>query len=398
MNTITFKQYLLTYLLVFLPITNWLPFRRELYIIIFLIGAFLFIIRKINIGSQLVKIIILFTIILIIQSIVFGKARTDAIIGLYMSILLPYFAVTLVGKNFLKILVNIVVTITFVSFIFYIPSVLSENIKMFVSNIAPTLGTDVWLSDQNFLIYTSRYHAITSFGLIRNSGNFNEPGYFATILNMALAVNISYGNKLLEKKNLIMIIGIITTFSTSGYIAMIFIISFYLLVIMKKKIKYIIIPIFITIAIGLYTSSDFLQPKIQSHYEIQYEGEVKVGRFGALYADIEDIKKYPLSGRGIISTTRFDEVESWEGDNAPWQTLNGVTNTLVRLGIPGFLIYIILLIKSINYITKQERLLNYTPLLYFAVMLITLSAQNLMMIIYFMSFVYLIDIKYQQVQ
>ena len=391
-----YYSYAITYFLVFLPVTNWLPIRRELYLATFCLAAILFIKKGVTIKKSYGKVFLLISIVLILQTIAFAKLGIDAVIGLYIAITLPYLAVIIIGKDYCKVFINIVYCIVLTSFLFYIPSLLYPSAREFIQGIAFSLGTDVWLRDQNFLIYTARYSATTSFGLLRNSGNFNEPGYFACYIAMALSLNLLYKGRLLDIKNIVFILGILSTFSTAGYIALYFVLSYYSIFIYKNKMKYLLVPLFIVLSFYTYSMMDFMQPKIQQHYTSQIEDGVRAGRFGATLADLEDIKMYPLTGRGIISTTRYDEIESWEGDEAPWQSLNGITNLMVRLGLIGFTIYLIWLFKSVQHFVLNMKFPAYSTYLILGTMFIVLSAQNLAMTVFFWSLLYLKSIKYEK--
>ena len=59
--------------------------------------------------------------------------------------------------------------------------------------------------------------AYTSF--IRNNGPFYEPGLFASYLNIALVFNLCKNRTLLDKDNISLILAILSTCSSAGYVS-----------------------------------------------------------------------------------------------------------------------------------------------------------------------------------
>jgi len=387
-----FTEYLLIYILVFLPVTNWTPIKRELYYFSFILALFFFIKKGIKINITFTKVLILISLILILQTLYFGKMSFVAIAGLYMSLTLPYFAVRIFEKDYIKIFINIVTAICVVSLIFYLPSLFFPSFHNIIGTIAPSLHSDVGLMDQNFLIYT--WEEFSSNGLLRNSGNFTEAGVFACYLNLALVFNLVSDNKIINKKNIILFICIITTFSTAGYIALYFIGTFYYISVEKSAVKYLLIPIVIVFALYTYKSLDFMQTKIQGQYDTQVNDKVQKGRFGSTMADLDDFIKYPILGRGIIKSTRFDNIDTWEGDNAPRPILNSYSDLLVKMGIIGFSLYFYWLYNSINYFSKKMNFKKNAVYLVIGTLIIVLSAQSALTSVFFWSLLYLKDIEF----
>lgn len=388
-----FTDYLLLYIMVFLPVTNWTPIRRELYYFSFILAFFYFIKFKRKFTYNYIKVFLLFTFVLISQTLIFAKINFISVFGLYIALTLPYFVIKIFGRHYIKMFIDIVVTITIVSFIFYFPSLISPSFHTLIGSIAPKLGTDIGLLDQNFLIYT--WEDYSSNGLIRNSGNFTEAGAFGCYLSLALALNTLRENKIWSKKNAILIIGIITTFSTASYFALYLIIIFFFLIVEKKPIKYLLIPVALFVALFTYKSLDFMQEKVNQQYTTQVEGELSKGRFGSTIADFEDFYKYPFFGRGVIKTTRFDGIETWEGDNAPRPLLNSFSDLLVRLGLLGFLLFCVWLFSSIKHFSDDMNFRKNSVYIIVGTLIIVLSAQNGITNVAFLVLLYLNDISFK---
>ncbi|MEO5892036.1 MAG: hypothetical protein ABIQ31_17445, partial [Ferruginibacter sp.] len=110
----------------------------------------------------------------------------------------------------------------------------------------------------SWIIYTyvKRVHAY------RNCGMFWEPGAFAGILVLCLALNARHWKKHKFKLSVI-VIALLTTQSTAGYLVFFMIISYYFIFFVKIHIaKFILIPTFLLAMAVTYQNVDFLKEKI----------------------------------------------------------------------------------------------------------------------------------------
>ena len=175
-----YLNYFLAYLLACVPGTLFFHGRHSVYIAAFLFTAFLFFHRRKTLGKSVFTFLILVTTILIFQIVIFERFSFQNIVALFMYVLYPYFIIRLIGPKFTEYYVNIIYFFTLVSFIFYFPSWLFPGFHRAIGEIPFALNTDYLLDNQNFIIYTweNFYNNI-----LRNSGNFGEPGSFACRLN-----------------------------------------------------------------------------------------------------------------------------------------------------------------------------------------------------------------------
>lgn len=389
-NSEKIKNYILAYFFI-APVTIFLPNRQLLFSSIFIVSFLIFLFYKKKIDITLLIFITLNLVMLLLQTYYFQRFSLSSTIRLFMNILLPYFLMKTIGRSYIDYFIKIVYFFTIVSFLFYFPSLISDTVHTKIGMIAPSLGTDSYLSDQNFIIYTwENKHN----NMLRNSGNFTEPGYFAAILSLAFSVNLLKDKNLFSKKNLVFIVGLLTTLSTAGYISLFYILTLHTTFIEKKRFKYILIPIGIIGSYVAYEKLDFLQNKINEQYSIQVEEGLEVGRFGSTLSDIKEIKKYPLIGRGITKSTRFDEVDYWEGDKAPRPILNGVTDTILKYGIFGSLIYFFLLIRSINFYFKINKFEKKGIFILLGSIFIVTFSQPILLTPIFLSLLYYYDFKF----
>jgi hypothetical protein len=185
---------------------------------------------------------------------------------------------------------------------------------------------------------------------LRNAGMFWEPGAFAGVIGLCLALNFNELSNLWNNhkwKLIIIIIALITTQSTTGYIVVFFIFVFHVIFQEKfKSILLVLIPIIGGVAYIIYTNTEFLKDKIEKQNENSvtiYENEFKNTRMGSLMFDLYYIKKNPLIGNGLHYSTRYADhplliLTMDEGDDLGHG--NGFSNYLACLGIPFMVIYL----------------------------------------------------------
>jgi hypothetical protein len=204
---------------------------------------------------------------------------------------------------------------------------------------------------ENFLIYTVKGVSAA----YRNSGNFTEPGSFASYLCLALSLNLVRNGPIFTKKNYVFIIGILTTLSTAGYLALFFIIIYYVSLYKKGLLRILFVFVLVASSYYCYLELEFLNSKIDFQMHTQLSGRAETGRFKSMLYDLEDLSEHPFSGRGLLKATMFDEIVHWEGDQSYRSITNGLTNWLLRYGIIGFIIYSLMLYSSLNqYCIKNQ--------------------------------------------
>lgn len=295
-------------------------------------------------------------ILFLAQSLLFNFFSLLSLGGLLMIVLFPYFIIKSVGKNYIPIYINIIYFFTTISFFFYIPSFLSNNIHSLISKIPGILGTDPD-NLQNFILYTWEPY---SNNYLRNSGPFWEPGANAGFIIIAIVLNV-YKNKIIfSKKNLVFFFAILSTFSTAGYAALaIFLFTYFL---MNKKLVYKVffIPILLISAWYSYFNLEFMSEKVNKN--VEYAANKKDlssgrGRFTSAVLDMEDIIKYPITGRGRNEATRYEKQgEEFRIEN---HRTNGVTDYAVRYGLLGFACYFYMMYKSFQSLNNYYKFNNY---------------------------------------
>ncbi len=211
---------------------------------------------------------------------------------------------------------------------------------------------------------------------LRNYGPFREPGVF--IIYIALAFIIGKKYKLIKKYDfVIMLIAIITTLSTSGYvIATLMILS---LLLEKQNYKKVLITacgILIGIVL-LYNFTNLLDPSGPVFVKFS-GGESATARLGSVKQNFELMKNYPVIGAGWTAANIFFENSRYNIHN---------TNTLLFFfsyyGLIVGIVYFVGLYKFLR--LKSKGIYSYWLLL---IALIALCTERLTFDIVLSTFIY----------
>lgn len=208
----------------------------------------------------------------------------------------------------------------------------------------------------------------------RNAGPFWEPGAYAGYL---LIIPLLYLNdvelffKKYKKKIIVLIIGLLTTMSTTGYVAF----SILLIYIfgLRKRISF---PTFLGTILIIYgvwfaiNNVEFLGNKIEDQYSktLEQGDEFSNTRFGAFLFDLYYIQKRPFFGNGFHESTRFEDHPNLIelAANNEMGHGNGFSNMLASVGLIFFISYVYFIVKKLkNSFTKKD-------IVFFIVMLVIL--------------------------
>ncbi|MHA1251650.1 MAG: hypothetical protein ACTSRP_16785 [Candidatus Helarchaeota archaeon] len=200
----------------------------------------------------------------------------------------------------------------------------------------------------------------------RNAGPFWEAGAFGIYTNLALFVDLFiFDSTLKNKRSLVFILTVITTFSTAAYISLFYIILVYQL--FNRRLKLFLIRVIYVIAliyafIILYRTLPFLSKKIEKRIvSIEYaiSMDKKQERIGTFFKDIFYLMRSPIFGYGYDPRNYIENFNGWEIRYT--HKNNGVSNLLLILGLPGGLFYLITLSKIIKiYDLKKQKLIIYS--------------------------------------
>ena len=370
------------------------------FLIMFSIGIILFflIVTK----PKLYKNIFGFVIYIFISGLLMF-INTDSLNGKIIIILvfLLYLPLTLIYISNLKIkglidllkkFVNVVIVLCIISMIFWVMSSIF-NILRPTSTIKTVWGKPYSIFDTFFYLHfnTQDVWWITGSPLIRNTGIFVEGPMYAYILIIALIFNnllCFEETKSNLRKNAILFITMISTFSVTGVIcAILLIIPNYIYHLKKKKknkklytIMIVIVLVMILITIPFWIN--LLNKKLQTGSAIHRQMDIKNG--------LEIFVKKPVLGNGIL----YDKISEDDYENG-----YGYSNTIIpvltdggiMLGLIYLLPVILLMYKNFKWDRKNINKYILLSLIYMIILFTTLVQYRLTLmfliaIIYYLQF------------
>jgi len=391
-------NYFLTYLLVATAGINFFAAGDVFLFIGFIIAGFLFLNRGLKIHTAVINILIFFAFIQMGQFIFAWKLPIYTFIGFYITALYGYFTIRVVGEKFINYYINIIYFICILSFVFFFLSLVFPSFsKFFITKIAP-------LTQPPFGGYTDLLDVIVyNFGAIkwqRNSGPFWEPGAFAGFTMIAMFFNYGLKKNILERKNIVFTIAILTTLSTAGYLSLFLYIAY---IIFQKRKWYTIFILILALYSAYYAYNKlwFMEQKIQQHYDIAMGESVYkyryVNRFSSIELDLKDLKKNPLFGISKNRNLRYGERNESKEKGKTWtHRNNGVTYYLSSYGILGFFAYFLFMFKSFKLFNLKYMKINNYHYVMFLLLLIIGMAEKYFMKSFFYALVFLFTLCHEK--
>lgn len=283
----------------------------------------------------------------------------------YVSI--PYCVVLIVGKKyFFNVYIKVMVFLAVIAFPFYVFQLIDplglfnflKPIEVFfgLGKFSGSINSDTGAHYVNVVFYTLNILYTDIFH--RSCGFAFEPGFYSIFLVLAIFFNVVIAKTLFNKASIILIIALITTFSTTGFIAF-----FVVLIYHTYKgtgsywFKYLV-PFFIAGGIIVFLNVSFLSEKIIDSYnslgkmnlsEIGYGMNFTAGRFLGFKVGLYNFQLNPLIGFGDYSEGEY--FRKTFGSRVG--IINGIASYLATLGSVGVLLLLIAFHKTY----RQIRLL-----------------------------------------
>ncbi len=190
--------------------------------------------------------------------------------------------------------------------------------------------------------------------LSQNHGFMWEPTAFASVLILAIIFRLSRNGYQFDRRIIVMFVGLVSTFSTTGYIIL-FTILPCLLFLNRTFSKMTLFAIYMTPLLGiLFFSQSFLYEKIANEFErgdIQYEtselSRSGNSRLSSFLIDMRDVADNPILGLGIFE----------EGRLLGHQTrtsVNDISDTIARFGLVGSLLIFALYAISLTRFYREQ--------------------------------------------
>jgi hypothetical protein len=251
--------------------------------------------------------------------------------------------------------------LTIISLFLFIPSLIFSEYNDFLLSISKyfeqTSRTTFYSYNANIFIYTipNDFFIEGLTILKRNSGPFWEAGGFASFLMVALLASITLKGKVFNRKNLVFIIAIITTYSTPAFIGLAVIFLGYGIWIVRNKYVRLFSPLLIILlSYQAFTNLNFMSERIrrslvyyQKRESAKYE---KRDRMISAIVDLRTFRDYPIFGTGRQDEGRYGSsvVNELRHRN------NGVTDFLVKYGLLFLIFYFYMVRKTYISFSSQN--------------------------------------------
>lgn len=369
------KRALEIILLLGLMATSGMPLfidNMPVFMAYFVYCMFCFFFFRVNLRPFL-PFLILFSGILFVQFLNTGIYYGPTVVAQIMILMTAVITVGVLKERFVSSFLQIMTYIAIISLIFFLPilampslmDVLIANFPIHVALERETYG--ISQVSHNFLFFNMTPDFVYR---IRNSGPFWEAGVFGGYLIVTLILNTIREGSIFNRRGLLFLFCILTTFSTTAYLALfLFIGIYYAVKISSPILRAASILVF---AIGFtyaYSELEFLGSKIDAEMKmIAYDAQVQGGnsRMASAYLDIVELnenKLYIFFGRG-----NHPEHRVATRDKAV-QRNNGTTDVIAVWGIPFFIIYVMLMLRSIRSLCGYYDAKKFMALLYVVIML-----------------------------
>lgn len=282
--------------------------------------------------------------ILILQFFFLPLISELAVINLLLKLMMGGLIIYYLKESFAYYFFIVLSTFSLISLIFF----LFINVGNF--NLLPYILIRPGVT--SYIIYGTSY----AIHFNKNAGMFWEPGAHAGVLTLCLALNfknLKYFWNVHKFKLIMLLVALITTQSTAGYIVGFAIGFFYFIQQKNYLFSVIIISIFLSAVIYVYQKKDFLKNKIETQYQNatqQNIGEFSNSRFGSIIFDWHYIQKHPLIGNSFNLKTRYqDHQYMFIGEKEDViSSGNGFSNYLASMGVFFIFSYFYFLIKSVS--------------------------------------------------
>lgn len=392
-------NYLVMVLLIFKSIEVTFLAITPITTVLFLVYVvYIFNKRALKVDKFFYNFSIIYFALLLVYFLQFGYVDFFLSSYIYLKFLYAYISVKVIGKNFFVYFENIVYKGALISIPLFISQIFFyEQTLYLVSFLQKNISFFSYNSDDHYSIF---FFTINTRGAeLRNSGFAWEPKGFSNFLALAILINLVRHNfKLLNKKLIVLIVALITTFSTTGYLVVFICFSVFVFMNIKFKHRLIIIPI-ILFVFTFVLQQKFILDKIQNEFETKggYEDLLytkrddretfSLGRIGSFIVDFEDFKKKPIIGYGMQRSERTQH--RW----VKLVRVNGLSDIFATFGILGLLFFIYTYWKFYDKLLKPKRMRGRYVLMLST--LICFFASNLISHPFWMSmyFVFLIPFE-----
>lgn len=345
--------------------------------------------RNLAISWNETMVIALFMAIEIVQHILHGPYSWRTSVGTLIKLSSAYLTIQIVSVDFVKIYIKQVVVISIISFIFYSlqfsPDIRSFLIETVASKleIQPDVSNAFYERSPSIILYTFDPIAIEQG---RNSGPFWEPGAFATFIVIALVFSILDSNNKSYKSNWILILALVSTLSTTGFLCL-FVLFFGVKLVEGNTLSRLSLPVIFVAVMFFFNNTEFLREKIK--HNIAVADQTTSSRFGSALADLRLLYDSPYVGWGR-GPKRYGPltVTSLEENN---HRNNGLFILLATYGLAGSVLYLACVYRGFRVLTLARN--NRLVILCLFILILLSFSQDVLFKPLFLNMVFLTAIN-----
>lgn len=289
---------------IFIILTAGLPYfvnHDWFTILIFISTLVIFLLKKCSFDIGFFIVIGVWLIINIMSVLINDRLDFFLLIGSILKMSIPYFIVKILKNTFFEKFFNYCFSLSIISSLFYLIEVLFPD---FVTSLTPYLNFWVeWRmkahNDFYIFVYTHLEHNKMMYGPFpRNSGFMWEPGAYALVIVFLIVYYANKTNFKFDRKMFFLFVILLSTFSTSGYLAFLIIIIYFMFKNESLRKNTAILPLIISFIVAAsvitYKNADFMSEKINQYGE---QGTT----VGTQVFNSEKWKRVSRLGMGIIS-------------------------------------------------------------------------------------------------
>jgi hypothetical protein len=321
---------------------------------------------KIVFNKNFYLLILCLFIYFIAVSIKYGEFRPTIFLNYFFIFFIVYAVIKALKFNFFVVYEQIIYFLAIIGlFMWGVQTILGgDTLYSYVARI-PFIDTFSNASTRalNIIFYSVQPTSISllyGIPIPRNCGYAWEPGAFAVYLCLAIFVNlfITKAERNNKTRYWILVLALVSTQSTTGYIIFL-VILFYYFYDKNKSMLIMALPLVIILLISLFSLPFMSNKIIQVFNQVQDEDMLisnsvtegvsyAPGRFLSFTIAFKDFLDNPVLGLGTVSE------EGWTYKiGASISTISGIGNLLAQFGIVGFLFFMILSLKSSFLIAKS---------------------------------------------
>lgn len=252
-------------------------------------------------------------------------------------LLLVFIALIILKESIFKLYINTIFVLGIIGLIIHgLALTVPPFFDFCIGSIAPHIPNQapeifqVWHNQQIII------HDFWQIDLGRNSGPFWEPGANAGFTLLALFFNMFiFRAKLFSKKNILFILVVLSTLSTTGFLVLITILFLNPQYNKRMALKIFSLVVILGLSAWAFLTFDFLADKLQQQMDKSSATTAHASRFASAQLDLKTFSEYPFG----FSNYDYRKGKKVDDD---YRT-NGVFILLAGVGFVAFTLYFILI-------------------------------------------------------